>query len=174
MLPPPNVTGSLHMGHGFQDTLMDALIRLSPHAGRQCTMQVGTDHAGNRHANCGWTPTSSRTKNSTRFRGANNLNNAFGNGKNNLVIPLPPTTPHGVSADWSRERFSMDTEVSRAVQTVFASLYAEGLIYRGKRLVIGIQLTHRHIWFRSYFPKKHKVKFGTSIIRWLIASNTSP
>src|SRR6516162_9068799 len=95
MIPPPNVTGTLHMGHAFQHTLMDALSRYQRMRGRCVLWQPGTDHAG-------------------------------------IAAQMRRL---GDSVDWSRDRFTMDPEMSRAVTEVFVRLHAEGLIYRGKRLV---------------------------------------
>lgn len=135
MLPPPNVTGSLHMGHGFQDTLMDALIRYHRMLGDNVLWQVGTDHAGIATQIVVERQLAAEQK--TRHDlGREQFEQRVWQWKKQSGDTITSQLRRmGVSADWSRERFSMDTEVSRAVQTVFASLYAEGLIYRGKRLV---------------------------------------
>ncbi|MCP4408445.1 MAG: valine--tRNA ligase [Gammaproteobacteria bacterium] len=135
MIPPPNVTGTLHMGHAFQDTLMDALTRYHRMQGDNTLWQPGTDHAGI----------------ATQMVVERQLN-AEGKSRHDLgreqfVQRVWDWKQHsgntitrqlrrmGTSVDWSRERFTMDEGLSRAVQEVFVQLYDEGLIYRGKRLV---------------------------------------
>ena len=135
MIPPPNVTGTLHMGHAFQDTLMDALIRQRRMRGVRTLWQTGTDHAGiatqmvverqlnvagqTRH-DLGREPFIERVWQWREHSGGT------------IVRQLRRL---GASCDWSRERFTMDREMSHAVREVFVRLYDEGLIYRGKRLV---------------------------------------
>ncbi len=135
MIPPPNVTGTLHMGHAFQDTLMDVLIRYHRMRGDNTLWQPGTDHAGiatqmvvERQLNA-----EGRTREEL--------------GRDAFVKKIWQWKEHsggtilqqmrrlGASADWSRERFTMDEGLSAAVREVFVRLYDEGLIYRGQRLV---------------------------------------
>ena len=135
MIPPPNVTGTLHMGHAFQDTIMDALIRWHRMCGHATLWQPGTDHAGI----------------ATQMVVERQLNEA---GTSRLDLGREAFVERvwawkeesggtitrqlrrlGASVDWSRERFTMDDDLSRAVTEVFVRLYEEGLIYRGKRLV---------------------------------------
>jgi valyl-tRNA synthetase len=135
MLPPPNVTGTLHMGHAFQDTIMDALTRLHRMRGRNTLWQPGTDHAGiatqmvvERQLNA--EGTSRREMGRERFvERVWQWKQASGDTIERQLKRL------GASVDWSRHRFTMDPELSRAVTHAFVSLYEEGLIYRGKRLV---------------------------------------
>lgn len=135
MLPPPNVTGSLHMGHGFQQTLMDALIRYHRMCGNETLWQAGVDHAGiatqmvverQLHAENISRHDLGRDKFVERVY---TWKQASGNTITNQMRRL------GTSADWSRERFTMDSDYSRVVLDVFVQLYDQGLIYRGKRLV---------------------------------------
>ncbi len=135
MLPPPNVTGSLHMGHAFQDTLMDALIRYQRMQGKQTLWQCGTDHAGiatqmvveRRLAADGI---------SRADLGREKFVDAVWQWKGESGGTITQQLRRmGASMDWSRERFTLDDELSRAVTEVFVSLFDEGLIYRGKRLV---------------------------------------
>lgn len=135
MIPPPNVTGSLHMGHGFNNAIMDTLIRYHRMKGNNTLWQVGTDHAG--------IATQMVVE---RQLGAQNLTrHDLGREKfldkvwewkaesgNNITRQIRRL---GSSVDWSRERFTMDDGLSNAVKEVFVRLYDEGLIYRGKRLV---------------------------------------
>ena len=135
MIPPPNVTGRLHMGHAFQDTIMDAMIRYHRMKGDNTLWQVGTDHAGI----------------ATQMV-VERLINAEGKtrhdyGREKFIEKIWEWKQHsgntittqlrrmGASLDWSRERFTMDEGLSTAVTEVFVRLYEEGLIYRGKRLV---------------------------------------
>lgn len=135
MIPPPNVTGSLHMGHGFQEAIMDALIRYHRMAGFNTLWQVGTDHAG--------IATQMIVERQLEAEGIDR--HELGRDKfiekvwewkeqsgGNITRQLRRL---GSSLDWSRERFTMDAGLSEAVQEVFIRLYKEGLIYRGKRLV---------------------------------------
>ncbi len=134
-IPPPNVTGSLHMGHGFQQAIMDALIRYHRMKGDNTLWQVGTDHAG--------IATQMLVERQLEAEGQTRHDlgrEAFidrvwqwkGESGGTITRQLRRL---GASADWSRERFTMDPGLSDAVQTVFIRLYEEGLIYRGQRLV---------------------------------------
>jgi valyl-tRNA synthetase len=135
MIPPPNVTGTLHMGHAFQHTLMDALCRYQRMRGRDVLWQPGTDHAGI----------------ATQMVVERQLNAA---GESRTTLGRAPFIERvwqwkaqsggtinaqmrrlGDSVDWSRDRFTMDPGLSRAVTEAFVRLHADGLIYRGKRLV---------------------------------------
>lgn len=135
VIPPPNVTGSLHMGHGFQYSLMDALTRYHRMMGDNTLWQVGTDHAG--------IATQMVVERLLQAEGISRHDlgrEAFlekiwawkaqsGSMITNQMRRL------GASVDWSRERFTMDASLSQAVQKVFIKLFNDGLIYRGKRLV---------------------------------------
>jgi valyl-tRNA synthetase len=135
MLPPPNVTGSLHMGHAFQDTLMDALIRYHRMRGCNTLWQGGTDHAG------------IATQMVVERQLAQKSKTRHDLGRDKFVEEVwrwkeesGGTITHqlrrmGASLDWTRERFTMDEGLSKAVTEVFVRLYEEKLIYRGKRLV---------------------------------------
>ncbi|MCU5782030.1 valyl-tRNA synthetase [Alcanivorax balearicus MACL04] len=135
MIPPPNVTGSLHMGHAFQDTIMDTLIRFRRMQGRNTLWQVGSDHAG------------IATQMVVERRLAAEGKNRHDLGRDAFIEKIWEWKAEsggtitrqlrrmGASVDWTRERFTMDEGLSNAVREVFVRLYAEGLIYRGKRLV---------------------------------------
>jgi valyl-tRNA synthetase len=135
VIPPPNVTGTLHMGHAFQDTIMDALIRHRRMCGFDTLWQPGTDHAGI----------------ATQMVVERQLNAA---GQSRIELGRDAFVERvwewkeksgglianqlrrlGASVDWQRDKFTMDPALSRAVTEVFVRLYREGLIYRGKRLV---------------------------------------
>ena len=135
MIPPPNVTGSLHMGHGFQEAIMDGLIRYHRMLGNNTLWQVGTDHAG--------IATQMVVERLLEAEGVSRHD--LGREKfiekvwewkaqsgGNITRQLRRL---GASPDWSRERFTMDDGFYKAVQEVFIRLYEDGLIYRGKRLV---------------------------------------
>ena len=135
MIPPPNVTGSLHMGHAFQDTLMDALTRYHRMRGDNTLWQQGTDHAGiatqmvvERQLN---------TDDMTRHDlGREAFIERIWEWQHQSGGTITRQLRRmGSSVDWSRERFTMDEGLSRAVRETFVRLYDEGLIYRGKRLV---------------------------------------
>ncbi|HZD52471.1 MAG TPA: valine--tRNA ligase [Woeseiaceae bacterium] len=135
MIPPPNVTGTLHMGHAFQDTIMDALIRYQRMRGRKTLWQVGTDHAGiatqmvvERQLNAEGT--------SRRELGREKFVERVWQWKHESGGQICRQLRRmGASVDWTRERFTMEEDLSAAVTEVFVRLYDEGLIYRGKRLV---------------------------------------
>ncbi len=135
MLPPPNVTGSLHMGHGFQHTLMDALIRFHRMEGDNTLWQAGTDHAG--IATQIVVERQIEKENQTRHSlGREAFEKRVWAWKDESGGQITQQLRRmGSSIDWSRERFTMDAGLSYAVQEVFIRLYEEKLIYRGKRLV---------------------------------------
>jgi valyl-tRNA synthetase len=135
LLPPPNVTGTLHMGHAFQQTIMDALIRYQRMHGRRTLWQGGTDHAGiatqkiveNQLAAIG------RTRHDLgRRKFVETVWEWKGESGSTITHQMRRL---GASMDWSRERFTMDEGLSAAVRRVFVQWYRDGLLYRGKRLV---------------------------------------
>jgi valyl-tRNA synthetase len=135
VLPPPNVTGSLHMGHAFQHTIMDILTRYHRSSGEQTLWQPGTDHAG--IATQMVVERQLASKNITRHDiGRKKFIEKVWEWKNLSGGTITSQMRRlGTSVDWERERFTMDDGLSNAVQNVFIQLYKEGLIYRGKRLV---------------------------------------
>jgi len=135
MIPPPNVTGSLHMGHGFNNTVMDTLTRYHRMKGRNTLWQPGTDHAG--IATQMVVERQLAAEGKTRHDlGREEFIERIWDWKEesggNITRQLRRM---GSSLDWSRERFTMDEGLSDAVKEVFVRLHEEGLIYRGKRLV---------------------------------------
>ena len=134
-LPPPNVTGSLHMGHGFNNAIMDALTRFHRMDGDNTLWQPGTDHAG-----IATQMVVERRLNAEGIRRHDLGRDAFidkiwewkEESGDNITTQIRRL---GSSVDWSRERFTMDDGLSNAVKEVFVRLFDEGLIYRGKRLV---------------------------------------
>jgi valyl-tRNA synthetase len=135
VIPPPNVTGSLHMGHGFQLSLMDALIRYHRMQGYNTLWQVGTDHAG--------IATQILVEQQLLAKGITRQTL----GREKFVAKIWEWKEYsgntiaqqqrrlGISADWDRERFTLDEGLSEAVLQVFIKLYEEKIIYRGKRLI---------------------------------------
>ncbi|MBV9585841.1 MAG: class I tRNA ligase family protein, partial [Alphaproteobacteria bacterium] len=135
MMPPPNVTGSLHMGHALTFTLQDILVRFERMRGRDALWQPGTDHAG------------IATEIVVTNQRAERQINKHDLGRDRFVARVWEWKAEsggtivtqlrrlGASPDWARERFTMDAGLSAAVRRVFVTLYREGLIYRDKRLV---------------------------------------
>ncbi len=135
MLPPPNVTGTLHMGHAFQHTLMDALIRYHRMLGDNTLWQPGTDHAGIATQIVVERQLDQEGKNRRQIGREAFLERVWQWKEESGSTITRQMRRMGASCDWSRERFTMDETLSRAVTEVFVRLYREGLIYRGKRLV---------------------------------------
>ena len=135
MLPPPNVTGNLHMGHAFQQTLIDILTRYHRMQGHNTLWQCGTDHAG--IATQMVVERQLQQKQISRHDlGRDKFVEAVWDWKEHSGGNITRQSRRlGTSMDWSRERFTMDEGLSNAVEEVFMRLYDEGLIYRGKRLV---------------------------------------
>jgi len=135
MIPPPNVTGSLHMGHGFQEAIMDGLVRYNRMKGCNTLWQVGTDHAG--IATQMVVERQLEAKGITRHDlGREKFIEKVWEWKEESGGQITQQLRRlGASPDWSRERFTMDDGFYKAVQEVFIKLHKEGLIYRGKRLV---------------------------------------
>ncbi|MGN0858287.1 MAG: class I tRNA ligase family protein, partial [Stenotrophomonas sp.] len=137
LLPPPNVTGTLHMGHAFQQTLMDGLIRYHRMRGYDTLWQVGTDHAG--------IATEMVVSRNLAAEGKGETRDSLG--RNGFINKVWEWKAHsgnviegqmrrlGTSADWSRSTFTMDAGPSEAVIESFVRWYEQGLIYRGQRLV---------------------------------------
>ncbi|QSO53288.1 valine--tRNA ligase [Alicyclobacillus curvatus] len=136
VMPPPNVTGSLHLGHAWNNTLQDIIIRHRRMAGYEALFLPGTDHAG--------IATQTRVEKTLREETGQSRHDLgreafvekvwewkheYGNRITNQVRAI------GSSCDWSRERFTMDEGLSRAVRTVFVELFNRGLIYRGNRII---------------------------------------
>jgi valyl-tRNA synthetase len=164
VIPPPNVTGTLHMGHAFQHTLMDALTRYHRMHGDDALWQPGTDHAGiatqmvvERQLNAQGQKRTDLTRDAFIERVWKWKEQSGGTIASQM-------RRLGDSVDWSRDRFTMDPQLSRAVVEAFVRLHEEGLIYRGKRLVnwdpvlltalsdLEVQSTEEegHLWHLSY------------------------
>ncbi|MWJ27307.1 valine--tRNA ligase [Halomonas sp. ZH2S] len=136
MIPPPNVTGSLHMGHAFQDTIMDTLTRWKRMQGRNTLWQVGTDHAGIATQMLVERKVAAEEGKTRHDLGREAFIDKVWEWKHESGDHITRQLRRmGASVDWSRERFTMDEGFYKAVQEVFVCLHEEGLIYRGKRLV---------------------------------------
>ncbi|EKA5636221.1 valine--tRNA ligase [Vibrio navarrensis] len=136
MIPPPNVTGSLHMGHAFQDTIMDTLIRCERMKGKNTLWQVGTDHAGIATQMVVERKIAAEEGKTKHDYGRDAFIDKIWEWKGQSGGTITQQLRRlGASVDWDRERFTMDEGLSNAVQEVFVRLYEDDLIYRGKRLV---------------------------------------
>ncbi|WWP02281.1 MAG: valine--tRNA ligase [Candidatus Dasytiphilus stammeri] len=187
MIPPPNITGTLHIGHAFQYTIIDTLIRYYRMQGKNTLWQVGTDHAG--------IATQIIVERQLALEKNINLNDigreafikhVFLWKKESCKIIKKQMKRLGCSADWSRERFTMDEGFSKAVIEVFVQLYKEGLIYRGKKLVnwdsvlcsavSDLEVDHRKhngfMWFIRYLLTNNiKTNRGKN---YLVVATTRP
>ena len=134
-LPPPNVTGTLHMGHAFQQTLMDVLTRWHRMKGENVLWQPGTDHAGIATQMVVERQLEAQGESRRGLGRAEFVKRVWAWKERSGSTITRQMRRLGASCDWSREYFTMDEERSRAVTEVFVRLFDEGLIYRGKRLV---------------------------------------
>jgi valyl-tRNA synthetase len=165
VIPPPNVTGSLHMGHALNNTLQDILARFERMRGKDVLWQPGTDHAGIATQAVVERQLAERKEPSSREMGREAFIKRVWEWKaESGGIIISQLKRLGASCDWSRERFTMDEGLSRAVMKVFVTLYREGLIYKDKRLVnwdpklktaisdLEVQQveTKGHLWFIKY------------------------
>ncbi len=165
VIPPPNVTGSLHMGHALNNTLQDILCRFERMRGRDVLWQPGTDHAGIATQAVVERQLAERNEPSSREMGREAFIKRVWEWKaESGGIIISQLKRLGASCDWSRERFTMDEGLSRAVMKVFVTLYREGLIYKDKRLVnwdpkletavsdLEVQQieTKGHLWYIKY------------------------
>ncbi|MEM6161625.1 valine--tRNA ligase [Erwinia sp. P6884] len=136
MIPPPNVTGSLHMGHAFQQTIMDTLIRYQRMQGKNTLWQAGTDHAGIATQMVVERKIAAEEGKTRKDYGRDAFIEKIWDWKAESGGTITRQMRRlGNSVDWERERFTMDDGLSNAVKEVFVRLYKENLIYRGKRLV---------------------------------------
>src|ERR1700735_3587258 len=165
VIPPPNVTGSLHMGHALNNTLQDILCRFERMRGKDVLWQPGTDHAGIATQAVVERQLMERQEALSRAMGREAFIKRVWEWKaesgGTIIAQLKRL---GASCDWSRERFTMDEGLSRAVLKVFVALYREGLIYKDKRLVnwdpklktaisdLEVQQveTKGHLWYIKY------------------------
>ncbi len=135
VIPPPNVTGSLHMGHAFESALIDTLIRYHRMIGRNTLWLPGTDHASIAVSTIVDKQIKAEGKSREDLGREEYLKRAWAWKEESGKTIINQLKSLGVSADWTRERFTMDEGLSQAVKTAFVKLYEEGLIYRGNYLV---------------------------------------
>jgi valyl-tRNA synthetase len=165
VIPPPNVTGSLHMGHALNNTLQDVLARFERMRGRDVLWQPGTDHAGIATQSLVERQLMEKQEPSRRELGREEfLRRVWAWKEHSGGTIINQLKRLGASCDWSRERFTMDEGLSRAVIKVFVDLYNQGLIYKDKRLVnwdLKLQTaisdlevvpveTKGHLWYFKY------------------------
>ena len=135
LIPPPNVTGTLHMGHAFNQTLMDTLIRFKRMDGENTLWQMGTDHAGIATQMLVERQLEQEGKNRNDLGRDEFISKVWEWKEKSGGIISDQIRRMGSSIDWSRDRFTMDPGYAEAVKTAFIRLFDQGLIYRGKRLV---------------------------------------
>ncbi|HXZ22518.1 MAG TPA: valine--tRNA ligase [Pseudolabrys sp.] len=188
VIPPPNVTGSLHMGHALNNTLQDILCRFERMRGKDVLWQPGTDHAGIATQMVVERQLMERQEKSRREMGRDAFLKRVWEWKaesgGTIVNQLKRL---GASCDWSRERFTMDEGLSRAVLKVFVELYRAGLIYKDKRLVnwdpklltaisdlevIQVE-TKGHLWYLRY-PLEGKTFNATDPSTFIVVATTRP
>ncbi|HNB28061.1 MAG TPA: valine--tRNA ligase [Alphaproteobacteria bacterium] len=175
MMPPPNVTGSLHMGHALTFTLQDVLIRYERMKGRDALWQPGTDHAGIATQMVVERELAKEGIKRTDLGRAKFLERVWAWKAESGGTITHQLRRLGASADWPRERFTMDDGLSQAVRKVFVDLYRQGLIYRDKRLVNWDPKLHTaisdlevqqkeskgHLWHLRYPVEGQKDRFLT-------------
>ncbi|MGA7328591.1 MAG: valine--tRNA ligase [Rhodomicrobium sp.] len=185
VIPPPNVTGSLHMGHALNNTLQDILARFERMRGRDVLWQPGTDHAGIATQSLVERQLMERQEPARRELGREEfLKRVWAWKEESGGTIINQLKRLGASSDWSRERFTMDEGLSRAVIKVFVELYRAGLIYKDKRLVnwdpklqtaisdlevIPVE-TKGHLWYFKY-PIKNPGKLKQ---RYIVVATTRP
>ncbi len=164
VIPPPNVTGSLHMGHALNNTLQDILCRFERMRGKDVLWQPGTDHAGIATQAVVERQLMERQESSRAMGREAFIKRVWEWKAESGGTIISQLKRLGASCDWSRERFTMDEGLSRAVMKVFVALYREGLIYKDKRLVnwdpklktaisdLEVQQveTRGHLWYIKY------------------------
>lgn len=163
VIPPPNVTGTLHMGHAFQDTIMDALTRYHRMRGDATLWQPGTDHAG----------IATQMVVERQLEGEGTDRHALGRekfiervwkwkGESGGTIARQMRRL-GASVDWSRDRFTMDEGLSKAVTEVFVRLYEEDLIYRASASSTGTCATDRRVRSRGAQHRRGRLPLASAL-----------
>ena len=186
LLPPPNITGSLHMGHALNATIIDILIRFKRLQGFKAICLPGTDHAGIATQNA--VEKELKKKGVSRFNlGREKFIQAVWQwkGKYGQII-LDQLKKLGLSADWSRTRFTMDPNYSEAVKKAFSYYYKKGLIYRGERVInwcprcqtslsdleIEYKEEKTHLWYLKYPLQNPNYKLQTT--NYIVVATTRP
>ncbi len=179
MIPPPNVTGTLHMGHGFQNTLMDALIRYKRMSGFDVLWQVGVDHAGIATQMVVERQLESEGKTKEEI-GREQFEKKVWEWKEKSGNKITQQLRRlGASVDWSREAFTMSDQLSHAVKEVFIRLYDQGLIYRGERLVnwdteLGTALSDLEVSSQEEDGQLWYIDYETNTGKTLTVATTRP
>src|SRR5262245_14183347 len=188
VIPPPNVTGSLHMGHALNNTLQDVLVRFERMRGRDVLWQPGTDHAGIATQMVVERQLMERQEPGRRALGREKFLEKVWAWKVESGGAITEQLKRlGASCDWSRERFTMDEGLSRAVRKVFVELYRGGLIYKDKRLVnwdpkLGTAIsdlevqqveTKGHLWYLRY-PIEGKAFDPNDRSTFIVVATTRP
>src|SRR3569833_2103148 len=188
VIPPPNVTGSLHMGHALNNTLQDVLCRFERMRGRDVLWQPGTDHAGIATQMVVERQLLERQQPARRDMGrAKFLQRVWEWKAESGGRIIGQLKRLGASCDWSRERFTMDDGLSRAVLKVFVELYKSGLIYKDKRLVnwdpklltaisdleVGQVEVMSHLWYLRY-PIEGKAFSPEDPTTYIVVATTRP
>jgi valyl-tRNA synthetase len=188
VIPPPNVTGSLHMGHALNNTLQDILCRFERMRGRDVLWQPGTDHAGIATQMVVERQLMERQQPGRRDMGRDKFLERVWQWKaESGGVIVNQLKRLGASCDWSRERFTMDEGLSRAVIKVFVALHREGLIYKDKRLVnwdpklltaisdLEVQQTEvkGHLWYLRY-PLEGKTFNPDDPSTFIVVATTRP
>jgi valyl-tRNA synthetase len=190
VIPPPNVTGTLHMGHAFQDTLMDALTRRHRMGGEATLWQPGTDHAGIATQMVVERQLEAEGKRRTDLTREQFVERVWAWKEQSGGTITAQMRRLGASVDWSRERFTMDAGLSRAVREAFVRLHEQGLIYRGQRLVnwdpqLRTALSdlevlaceeQGHLWYLRYplVGASMPGTAGAEAVRYLVVATTRP
>ena len=186
LIPPPNITGTLHMGHAFNHTLIDILIRHSRMKGERTLWQAGTDHAGIATQMLVERKLAEENQTKSDLGREKFIDKVWEWRRSSGTTISEQIRRMGSSIDWSRERFTMDDDYADAVIEVFVRLYDEGLIYRGKRLVnwdpelktaisdLEVENTEEegHLWHFRY-PLSDNVKTKTGL-SYLVVATTRP
>ncbi|ABJ90692.1 valine--tRNA ligase [Buchnera aphidicola] len=188
MVPPPNITGSLHMGHAFQQTIMDVLIRYKHMCKRNTLLQMGTDHAGiatqmvvERYL------LHKEGKNKNLYTRKEFVKKILDWKKKSELIMFNQIKRLGLLIDWKKTRFTLDSNFSIAVNKVFIKLYEDGLIYRSKKLVywdtqlktvisdleVENKISNNTMWYIKYFFVKKKNKKNL-YEKYIVIATTRP
>jgi len=173
VIPPPNVTGVLHMGHGLNNALQDVLIRYNRMLGRPTLWVPGSDHAGIATQHVVERELQSRGTSRHEIGREKFVEETWKVKERHHTTIVKQLQKIGSSCDWSRERFTLDEGLSKAVREVFVSLYERGLVYKGNYLVnwcatCGTALSDDEVEHREKPGKMHKIRYpyvdGTGFI----------
>ena len=186
MMPPPNITGNLHMGHAFQQTIMDILIRYNRMQGKNTLWQVGTDHAGIATQILIERQIFSEERKTKKDYSRNDFIKKIWKWKKQSNFSVKKQMKRlGNSVDWDREKFTLDPDISHSVKEAFIILYKNNLIYQKKRLVhwdskletviSDLEVEHRLIKSKKWFIRYPIIKNTKNInIKYLLVATTRP